>query len=146
MPIWNQEVQLQNVQRMGKGTMVEHTGITITEIGDNYLKGTMPVDHRTTQPMGILHGGASVALAETLGSIAANLVVDNKKNYCVGLDINANHLRQARAGTTVTGIAKPIHIGKSTQVWSIEILNEENQLVCISRLTMAVLSLAARGQ
>ena len=105
----------------------------------------MPVDHRTTQPMGILHGGASVALAETLGSIAANLVVDNKKNYCVGLDINANHLRQASAGTTVTGIAKPVHIGKSTQVWSIEILNEENQLVCISRLTMAVLSLSARG-
>jgi len=118
--------------------MVEHVGIVITEIGDDYLKGTMAVDHRTVQPMGILHGGASVALAETLGSIAANLVVDDAKKYCVGLDINANHIRSANSGM-VTGTAKPLHIGSSTQVWGIEIVDEKNRLVCISRLTMAVL-------
>jgi len=119
--------------------MVDHIGITITEIGENFLKGTMPVDHRTVQPMGILHGGASVALAETLGSLAASMVVNNQEKYCVGLDINANHIRSAKNGQ-VMGIAKPIHIGSSTQVWSIEITDEENRLVCISRLTMAVLN------
>ena len=120
--------------------MVEHIGIIITKVGNDFLKGTMPVDHRTIQPMGILHGGASVALAETLGSLAANLVVNKEKNYCVGLDINANHIRSAKTGSIVTGIAKPIHLGSSTQVWSIEIMNEEEKLICISRLTMAVLS------
>lgn len=118
--------------------MVEHIGITITEIGDDYLKGTMAVDPRTVQPMGILHGGASVALAETLGSIAANLVVDDERKFCVGLDINANHIRSASSGM-VTGTAKPLHIGSSTQVWNIEIVDEKNRLVCISRLTMSVL-------
>lgn len=118
--------------------MVEHLGIVITELGNHFLKGTMPVDQRTIQPMGILHGGASVALAETLGSLAANLVVDKDKKYCVGLDINANHIRPAKQGV-VTGTAKPLHLGSSTQVWSIEIVNEENKMVCISRLTMAVL-------
>lgn len=98
----------------------------------------MPVDQRTVQPMGILHGGASVALAETLGSIAANLVVDEKKKYCVGLDINANHIRAAKKGL-VTGVARPLHTGSSTQVWGIEIFDEQDRLVCISRLTMAVL-------
>ena len=118
--------------------MVEHLGITLTEVGEDFLKGTMPVDHRTVQPMGILHGGASVALAETLGSLAANYAVDNQKKYCVGLDINANHVRAASKGD-VTGIAKPLHLGSTTQVWSIEITDEEDRLVCISRLTMAVL-------
>jgi len=118
--------------------MVEHIGITITEVGEQFLKATMPIDHRTVQPMGILHGGASLALAETLGSLAANLVVDNEKKYCVGLDINGNHIRAARNGV-VTGIARPLHIGSSTQVWGIEITDEESRLVCISRLTMAVL-------
>ena len=138
MAIWNKPCTPEEVQQLGKGTMVEHVGIRITEVGTDFLKGTMPVDHRTVQPMGILHGGASVALAETLGSLAANLVVDSEKNYCVGLDINANHIRAARQGL-VTGTAKPLHLGSSTQVWSIEIVDEDNRLVCISRLTMAIL-------
>lgn len=138
MAIWYKSFTLEEVQQRSPGTMIDHIGIIITEVGDTYLKGTMPVDHRTVQPMGILHGGASVALAETLGSFAANLVVDSGMKYCVGLDINANHIRAARKGL-VTGIAKPLHIGSSTQVWSIEITDEENKLVCISRLTMAVL-------
>jgi 1,4-dihydroxy-2-naphthoyl-CoA hydrolase len=139
MSIWFQPCTLESVQQRGAGTMVEHLGITIVELGDNYLSGSMPVDHRTVQPMGILHGGASVALAETLGSIAANLVVDPSKKYCVGLDINANHIRAARKGV-VTGKAVPIHLGSSTQVWQIEISDEQQRLICISRLTMAVLS------
>lgn len=138
MAIWFKPFTLEEVQQRGIGTMVEHIGITITEVGDDFLKGTMPVDHRTVQPMGILHGGASVALAETLGSIASCLVIDNDKKYCVGLDINANHIRAAKKGLVI-GIAKPLHLGYSTQVWSIEITDEENRLVCISRLTMAVL-------
>lgn len=138
MAIWTKTYTLEEVQKRGVGTMVEHIGITIIELGDDFLKGTMPVDHRTVQPMNILHGGASVALAETLGSLAANLVVDNNRKYCVGLDINANHIRAAKTGL-VTGIAKPLHIGSSTQVWGIEIVDEDDRLVCISRLTMAVL-------
>ena len=138
MAIWNKPCTPEEVQQLGKDTMVEHVGIRITEVGTDFLKGTMPVDHRTVQPMGILHGGASVALAETLGSLAAYLVVDREKNYCVGLDINANHIRAARQGL-VTGTAKPLHLGSSTQVWSIEIVDEDNRLVCISRLTMAIL-------
>ena len=138
MSIWFRPYNLEEVQKLVIGTMVEHIGITISEIGDNFLSGAMPVDHRTTQPMGILHGGASLALAETLGSLAASLVIDNDKKYCVGLDINANHIRSVNKGF-VTGTAKPLHIGSSTQVWSIEISNEEGRLVCISRLTMAVL-------
>ena len=124
---------------MGKDTMVQHIGIEFTEIGENHLKGTMPVDHRTVQPMGILHGGASLALAETLGSIAANLIVDPSLQYCVGLDINGNHIRAVRTGKVI-GIASPLHIGSTTQVWSIEIKDEQEKLVCISRLTMAVLN------
>jgi 1,4-dihydroxy-2-naphthoyl-CoA hydrolase len=140
MAIWFRNYTLEEVQQRGAGTMVEHIGIIITEVGPDFLKGTMPVDHRTVQPMQILHGGASVALAETLGSIAANLVVDSEKKYCVGLDINANHIRAAKK-RLVTGVAKPLHLGFSTQVWSIEITDVENRLVCISRLTMAVLDM-----
>ena len=139
MAIWHKDYQLEDVQERGKGTMVEHIGITMTEVGDNFLRGTMPVDNRTVQPMGILHGGASIALAETLGSIAANLVVDPAKKFCVGLDINGNHIRSVPAGKTVTGTAYPVHLGSTTQVWSIEIKNEEDKIICISRLTMAVL-------
>ena len=130
---------MEDVQQRGKGTMVEYIGIMITELGENFLRGTMPVDHRTVQPMGILHGGASIALSETLGSIAANLVIDPVKKYCVGLDINGNHIRSVSAGKTVTGTAYPLHLGGSTQVWTIEIKDEAAKLVCISRLTMAVL-------
>ena len=138
MAIWFKPYTLEDVDMRGKGTMVEHIGIKVTKLGDDFLSGTMPVDNRTTQPVGILHGGASAALAETLGSLAANLVVDDQKKYCVGLDINANHIRSVKKGL-VLGTARPIHLGSSTQVWSIEIVDEENRLVCISRLTMAVL-------
>jgi 1,4-dihydroxy-2-naphthoyl-CoA hydrolase len=136
--IWFKEYKMEDALFLGKGNMLEHLGITITEAGENFLKGKMPVDHRTIQPMGLLHGGASVALAESLGSIAAAMVIDPEKYYCVGLEINANHLRSVSDGF-VYGTAKPIHIGGKTHVWNIEITNEENKMVCISRLTMAIL-------
>jgi 1,4-dihydroxy-2-naphthoyl-CoA hydrolase len=115
----------------------DYIGIEITEVGDDYLAGKMPVDHRTVQPFGLLHGGASCVLAETLGSVGGALCVDNTKQIVVGLDINANHIRGVRSGY-VYGTAKPLHLGKSTQVWEIMIVNESQQLVCISRLTLAV--------
>ncbi len=127
--------QLNNTKHQ---TMVTHLGIEFTGIGDDFLEATMPVDHRTIQPMGLLHGGANVALAETLGSLAASLTVDQEKQGVVGLEINANHLKSVRSGK-VKGIARPIHLGKSTQVWEIKIFNEAEQLCCISRLTMAIL-------
>jgi 1,4-dihydroxy-2-naphthoyl-CoA hydrolase len=120
-----------------KNHIGDYIGIEFTEIGEDYITGKMPVDNRTRQPMGLLHGGASCVLAETLGSVGASLCIDQTKQVAVGLDINANHLRAAREGY-VYGTAKPIHIGRSTQVWEIKIVNESNQLVCISRLTMAV--------
>lgn len=118
--------------------MGEHLDIVYTAIGDDFLEGTMPVDHRTKQPFGLLHGGASVVLAESLGSLAANLCIDTNTQYCVGLDINSNHIRSVRSGR-VRGRASIIHIGKKTQVWEIRIFDENDQLVNISRLTMAVL-------
>ena len=118
-------------------SMSDYVGIEFTEIGDDYLTGRMPVDQRTTQPYGILHGGASCVLAETLGSVAGALCIDHAKNIVVGLEINANHIRAAKQGY-VYGTARPIHVGRSTQVWEIKITNEINQLVCISRLTLAV--------
>lgn len=139
MSIWFKPFSAEQVQQRGADTMIEHIGIKITRVGDDFLEGTMPVDRRTMQPMGILHGGASVALAETLGSLAANFVIDPQKKYCVGLDINANHIRSAKKGL-VKGVAKPLHLGSSTQVWTIEIKDEENRIVCISRLTLAVLN------
>lgn len=123
---------------MGEGTLSEHLGMQFTEVGNNYIKATMPVDHRTKQPYGLLHGGASVALAETLGSVGAALTVDPEKYYCVGLEVNANHVRSARGGF-VTGTATPGHIGASTQVWDIRIHDERGRLTCISRLTVAIL-------
>ena len=127
------------VMRMQENTIAGVLGIAITEFGEDYVRGTMPVDQRTHQPMGILHGGASVVLAESLGSMAANLCVDISKYYCVGLDINANHVRAVRTGT-VTGTARPIHLGRTTHVWEIRIEDETGRLVCVSRLTMAVLA------
>lgn len=118
--------------------MVEHLGIEFTEMGEDFLRGKMPVDHRTKQPAGLLHGGASVTLAETLGSTAAYLCVDMEKFYCVGLDINANHIRAVTDGFVI-GTARPLHIGKSTQVWEIKIVDEKEKLVCISRITMSVI-------
>ncbi len=124
---------------MGKNTMVEHLGIVFTDIQKDSLTATMPVDKRTLQPYGLLHGGASVALAETLGSVAAHLSVDSDRYLTVGLEINANHIKSARSGI-VTGTARPIHIGRSTHVWSIDIVNEAGQLVCTSRITMAIIA------
>ncbi|CAN5808481.1 hotdog fold thioesterase [soil metagenome] len=137
--IWfNKSIQLSDIINFGKGTLGEHLGMEFSEIGENYLKGTMPVDHRTKQPYGLLHGGASVALAETLGSVASALVIDHSKWLCVGLEINANHIRGAKEGF-VTGTCTPIHLGASTHVWDIKIHDEQSKLVCISRLTVAIL-------
>ncbi len=121
-----------------KNSMAETLGIEITEIGDDYLKGTMPVDHRTKQRFGILHGGASVALAESLGSVGATLAVDLSKYRCVGLEINANHITSVTEGF-VEGVARPLHLGRSTHVWEIKI-SQGAKLVCVSRITMAILA------
>ena len=121
-----------------KGTIVEHLGIEFIEIGENYLRAKMPVDHRTTQPMGLLHGGASVVLAETLGSLAASLIVDQTVSYPVGLEINANHIKSVKSGF-VYGTTSPIHIGKQTQIWQTTIRNEADELVCSSKLTVAII-------
>jgi 1,4-dihydroxy-2-naphthoyl-CoA hydrolase len=139
MSIWfKKDLTVDDLKPFGKNTMAEHIGIEWLEVGENFLKATMPVDSRTRQPYGLLHGGASVALAETIGSVAAAMVVDINEYICVGLDINANHLRSARSGL-VTGITTPIHIGGSTHVWEIKIYDENEKLVCISRLTVAIL-------
>ncbi|WP_368563051.1 hotdog fold thioesterase [Pseudoxanthomonas sp. UTMC 1351] len=130
-------IDLAAVNAYAKDSLVGHLGIVITEAGDDWLRGTMPVDARTRQPFGLLHGGASVALAETLGSMAGGLCVDSAKEQVVGLEINANHLRAVREGV-VTGTARALHIGRSTQVWEIRIENEAGKPVCISRLTLAV--------
>ncbi len=122
---------------MGRNTLMEALGIEITRLGDSTIEARMPVDRRTHQPYGLLHGGASVALAETLGSLAARCTLTDKNKYCVGIEINANHLRSVTSGY-VTGVASPIHIGSRTHVWEIKISNEAGELVCISRITMAV--------
>ncbi len=129
---------LDQLNESGRSTLVDHLGILFTGVGDDFLEATMPVDHRTKQPMGLLHGGANVVLAETLGSVAASLTLNGAKQTCVGLEINANHLRSVREGT-VTGTAKAIHLGRTTQVWEVKIHNEAQQLCCISRITMAIL-------
>jgi 1,4-dihydroxy-2-naphthoyl-CoA hydrolase len=143
--IWFQKnITLDNILPLGKGTMGEHLGMAFSAIGNEYLQATMPVDHRTMQPYGLLHGGASVALAETLGSVASALVVNHEQFYCVGLEINANHVRSARGGV-VTGTATPLHLGATTHVWDIKIHDERNKLICVSRLTVAVLKRPAVG-
>jgi len=139
MSIWfNKAITIEKIAPISKNTLGEHIGMQFSEIGENYLKATMPVDHRTHQPYGLLHGGASAALAETLGSVSSALVIDQEKFICVGIEINANHVRSVRSGI-VTGICSPIHIGATTHVWDIRIHDERNKLVCISRLTVAVL-------
>jgi 1,4-dihydroxy-2-naphthoyl-CoA hydrolase len=139
MSIWfKKDLAIADFEQWGKNTMGDFLGMRFSEIGADYLKMTMPVDERTKQPYGLLHGGASVALAETLGSVAAALVINPDLFQCVGLEINANHLRSATSGL-VTGICTPIHLGGSTHVWDIKIYNEANQLICISRLTVAIL-------
>lgn len=136
-PIWFKPVTLEQVNDRGRGTMVENLGIRFVEVGRDFLRAMMPVDHRTKQPAGILHGGASVSLAETLGSTAGNLVLDHSQAYAVGLEINANHLRAVSEGE-VEGVCKPLHLGRTTQVWEIKI-NQGGKATCISRLTLAVL-------
>lgn len=131
-------IQVAHLQEISKNTMVEHLGIEFLEIGQNFISAKMPVDQRTIQPMGLLHGGASIVLAETLGSVASSILVDINKFHCVGLEINANHIKSARNGY-VTGKAIPIHIGKKTHVWDIRIINENEDLVCVSRLTVAII-------
>jgi len=139
MRIWfKQDLTLADFEALGKGTMGDHLGIRFSELGDHYLKATMPVDHRTKQPYGLLHGGASVTLAETLGSVGSALVIDQDNFICVGQEINANHIRSVRNGQ-VTGTATPIHLGASSHVWEIRIHDEQDKLVCISRLTVAIL-------
>ncbi len=137
--IWfKKDLTIHDLAGMGKGSMGDFIGIELTEVGTDYLKARMPVDHRTKQPYGLLHGGASCVLAETIGSIAASLVIDQEKFICVGIEINANHVRSAREGF-VTGIATPLHLGSTTHVWDIKIKDEKDKLVCISRHTVAIL-------
>ncbi|MCL1079002.1 hotdog fold thioesterase [Parashewanella spongiae] len=140
--IWFRQVTLEDCKRLdkglhGKGTLMQTLGIEITEIGDDYLIGTMPADPSVHNPIGIVHGGANVALAETVASYAANFVVDFENFYCVGQEINANHLKASRNGV-LTAIARPIHLGKRSSVWEIKITNSAHDLVCISRMTAAV--------
>jgi len=136
MSIWKQPIDLELLNHTSKNTLIEHLNIIYTDFGDDFISATMPVCSFTHQPLGMLHGGASVVLAETLGSVAANFCVP-KGSYCVGLDINANHVRSMRSGHVV-GTAKPIHLGVSTQVWQINITEDRERLVCTSRLTIAV--------
>lgn len=138
--IWHPGVTLAQLREQCSGTAIEHLGILLTELGADFLAGTMPVDHRTCQPMRLLHGGASVALAETLGSLAANAARRTSDRAYVGQEINANHLRRAHVGETVTGTARPFHIGAASQVWGIEILNERQQRVCVARITLAAIA------
>jgi len=144
MSIWfEQNLTVAHIQQLGRNTMAEHLGMEFTEVGEDFIKGRMPVDHRTRQPYGLLHGGASVALAETLGSVGAAFVVDRSKYNAVGLEINANHVRGVREGY-VTGTARPLHIGKTTQVWEIRITDERDKLVCVSRITVAIIPVQPR--
>ena len=142
--IWfNKSMKVSDIQPLGQNNMAEHIGIEFTEIGEDYLKAKMPVDRRTNQPYGLLHGGASCVLAETLGSIASALMVDTSKFICVGIEINANHIRSARNGY-VHGTVTPIHVGSSTHVWDIRIHSDEEKLICVSRLTVAILKKEAQ--
>ncbi|BDG35625.1 hotdog fold thioesterase [Saccharococcus caldoxylosilyticus] len=131
-------MDLTNLKEIGKGTLLEALGIEITEVGKGHVVATMPVDHRTHQPFGLLHGGASVALAETVASIGAYALIDPEKESVVGLEINANHVRAVRSGT-VTATGKVLHRGKTTMVWDIKIVDEQERLVCVSRCTIAVI-------
>ena len=145
MTIWfDKNISLESLKPFGKGTMTEHLGIEWVELGKDFFKAKMPVDHRTIQPYGLLHGGASCVLAETIGSVASHLVIDPSEFYCVGIEINANHIRSAKEGF-VYGTCSPLHIGSSTHVWDIRITNEEEKLICISRLTVAIMKKKISG-
>lgn len=139
MSIWfKKQASIDYFSKIGKGSMGDLLGIEWVEVGDDFIKARMPVNEKTKQPYGLLHGGASCVLAETIGSIASAMVVDPAKFQCVGLEINANHVHSATSGF-VTGITTPLHLGKSTHVWDIKIYNEEEKLVCVSRLTVAII-------
>lgn len=138
MGIFAQNVTMEDLNRLSKNTLAERIGIEFTQVGPDFIEARMPVDARTHQPFGLLHGGASVALAETLGSVAATCCVDPTRHLCVGLEINANHIRGVRDGF-VKGVTRPLHIGKKTHVWEVRIVNEREELVCISRITLAIL-------
>lgn len=137
MPIWKRPISLDLLNAMSPRTAIEHLGIELTEIGDDFIRGRVPVDHRTVQPFGLLHGGVSVVLAETLGSLGANYAAPEGWG-AVGLDINANHLRGVTSGW-VTGTARAVHVGRTTQVWQIDMVNDEGKPSCVSRITMAML-------
>jgi len=136
--IWFQKYDLETINRLNDGCAVSHLGIVVTEIGDNFVEATMPVDEKTKQPYGLLHGGSSCMLIETLGSVAAHMTVDPKTQMAVGIEINANHVRSAKSGL-VKGRAESIHIGKSTQVWDVRISDEQGKLTCVGRLTVAII-------
>ena len=138
MAIWFRPITLDELNGYQQDTLVSRLGIRYTGLGEDWISASMPVDARTKQPAGILHGGASVALAETLGSTGANLCVDRDLKLCVGLEINANHVRAMREGE-VFGTARPLHVGGNTQIWEIRISDAGERLVCISRITLAVL-------
>jgi uncharacterized protein (TIGR00369 family) len=142
--VFRAAVSLDELNALSRGTLIEHLGIVFTGAGKDWLSATMPVEPRTRQPYGLLHGGASVVLAETLGSSAGNLCLDTGQQMAVGLEINANHLRAVREGT-VTGTARAVHVGRSTQVWDIRIEDGRGRQVCVSRLTLAVVPVAAPG-
>lgn len=139
MGIWFQPWSLEEVNQRGLAFANGHMGIELTEVGPDYVQGRMPVETRTMQPSGILHGGASVLLAETLASVAARYVVDHRRFVCVGQEINANHVRSVRSGWVI-GVARPLHLGRTSQVWDVRISDEQARLVCVSRVTMAVLA------
>ena len=145
MAIWFETPCLDTLNSMGRNTIHDALEIRFTEIGDDYLRATMPVDHRTHQPYGLLHGGASVVLAESLGSTGAGLCVDHQRFYVVGQEINANHLRSLTDGH-VTGTARPIHAGRRSHVWEVHLMDDRIKLVCISRLTLAVLPRKTDGR
>ena len=138
MPIWNQPFTLEQASASRAGTMTEHLGIDFIEIGDDFLRARMPVDHRTKQPYGIMHGGASCALAETVGSVAAYYCIDHSRQRSVGVKISTSHIKMARSGYVI-GTARPFHLGRATQVWEILIHDEEGRLISVSRLRIAVL-------
>jgi 1,4-dihydroxy-2-naphthoyl-CoA hydrolase len=145
MRIWFSDVKLEHIVNRGANTLVDHLEIKFIEVGADYLRATMPVDNRHRQVMGVLHGGASAALAETIGSFAANMCVDNTRFMCVGQEINANHLRPVPGGL-VTATARPFHLGSRSQVWHIEIHDDRKRMVCVSRLTVAVVERRAAGE
>lgn len=136
--IWSQDWSIGEANTRAKNSMLQHLGIELIERGDDYLKARMPVNERTRQPGGVLHGGASIALAETMASWGATMCTDPAKQYCVGLEINANHVRAVTDGF-VTGTARPLHLGRTTHIWEIRIANAEDKLVCVARCTLAVL-------